>query len=150
QQQALARDSGKPARDTAVIQLWLGGGPSQLDMYDMKPAMPPEIRGPFKPIATNVPGLDICELMPRQARLMNRLAIVRSVRHATNDHAAGMHWVQTGHAPLSLGTDSIKITHPSMGAVVARLRGGDRPGMLPYVHIAQDPMGLPIFLRIFD
>src|SRR5262245_12619740 len=150
QRQPPARAAGKAGGGTAVIELWLDGGPSHRDMYDMKPAQPAEIRGPFKPAATNVPGINICELMPRQARMMDRLAIVRSLHHATNDHAAGMHWAQTGHAPLSLGTDTIKITHPSVGAVVARAKGANRPAMLPYVHIAQDPMGIPVFVRIFD
>src|SRR5262245_28383911 len=88
------RAVGDGLRDTAVIQVWLGGGPSHLDMYDLKPDAPAEIRGPYKPVRTNVPGLDICELLPRQARLMNRLAVIRSLHHLTDDHAAGMHWVQ--------------------------------------------------------
>jgi hypothetical protein len=147
--QSAARAAGRAGRDTAVIQVWLGGGPSHIDMYDMKPAMPAEIRGPFTPHPTNVPGIQICELMPRQARLMHRLAIVRSLHHGTNDHAAGMHWMQTGHAPIGLGQNA-RVTHPSVGSVVARARGANRPAQLPYVHIAQDPMGIPIFLRIFN
>ncbi len=147
----LLRANSKARRDTAVIQLWLGGGPSHLDMYDLKPAAPPEIRGPYKHIATNVPGIDICELLPMQAKIMDRLAIVRSLHHGTDDHAAGMHWIQTGHfAPPQGGADTVKPTHPSLGSLVARLRGPNRPGMVPYVHILPDPMGFPVFPRIFD
>src|SRR5262245_52890572 len=58
------------ANGTAVIQIWLGGGPSHLDMYDLKPEAPAEFRGPFRPIATSVPGIEICELLPLQARRM--------------------------------------------------------------------------------
>src|SRR5262249_49463724 len=82
--------------------------------------------------------------------LLPRPAAVRSFRHATDDHAAGMHWIQTGHFVPPAAPDSIKPTHPSLGSVVARLRGPNRPGMVPYVHIAPDPMGFPIFPRIFD
>jgi len=147
---ARAEAGGRPRRDTAVIQLWLGGGPSHLDMYDLKPSAPAEIRGPYKPIATNVSGLQIGELLPLQAKLMHRLAVVRSLHHATDDHAAGMHWVQTGYFTPPAGADAIRPTHPSLGSVVARLRGPNSPGMVPYVHIAPDPMGFPIFPRIFD
>src|SRR5688500_12167644 len=73
-----AAASSKSSRDTAVIQIWLGGGPSHVDMYDMKPTLAQEYRGPYKPIATNQPGIQISELMPRQTRLMDRLSIVRS------------------------------------------------------------------------
>jgi Protein of unknown function (DUF1501) len=142
--------ASKKRRDVAVIQIWLGGGPSHHDTYDLKPDAPAEIRGPFKPIATNVNGLRICELLSRQAKRMDRLAVVRSLRHTSDDHAAGMHWVQTGHSTPLLGGDLIKITHPSLGSVVARLRGPNRPGMMPYVHVAPDPMGFAIFPRIFD
>jgi len=150
EQRAQAAEAGRPRRDTALIQVWLGGGPSHLDMYDLKPAAPPEIRGPFKPVATNVPGIQVCELLRRQTRLMDRLAVVRSLHHRTDEHAAGMHWIQTGQfAPLTDMTKNAP-THPSLGSVIARLRGANQPGMVPYVHIAPDPMGFPIFPRIFD
>src|SRR5262245_48336888 len=64
---------GKP-RQKSVIMIFLSGGPSHLDMYDMKPGAPAEYRGEFRPIRTNVPGMDICELMPRQARIADRFA----------------------------------------------------------------------------
>src|SRR5262245_10896909 len=64
-------------RRKSVIWIWLRGGPSHIDSWDMKPAAPAEVRGEFHPIATNVPGIEICELMPRQAALMDRLAIIR-------------------------------------------------------------------------
>src|SRR5262245_42370995 len=84
-------------RDTAVIQIWLGGGPSHIDMYDLKPAAPEEVRGPYRHIATNVPGIEIGELLSRQARMMDRLSIVRSLHHRSNIHVEGIHWMQTGN-----------------------------------------------------
>src|SRR5262245_63680785 len=124
----LRAQAGTARRDTAVIQLWLGGGPSQYETYDPKPDAPLEIRGPFKPIATSVPGLGICELLPRQAQLMDKLAVVRSVTHASNDHHAAMHWVLTGHLgpPSKLEPEQ---TRPAAGAVASALRGANGRGM---------------------
>src|SRR5262249_20798999 len=72
---------GRPeSRDKAVIMIYLPGGPSQIDMYDMKPDAPVEIRGEFKPCQSNVPGFDFCELMPLQAKIADRLAIIRGFK----------------------------------------------------------------------
>jgi hypothetical protein len=119
-------------------------------MYDLKPAAPAEIRGPYRPIASNVPGLDLCELMPRQARLLDKLALIRSLHHLTDEHAAGMHWVLTGYDNPAFRDNSAQPSHPAVGSEVARLRGANRPGMVPYVHIAPDPMGIPMFLRVHE
>jgi hypothetical protein len=88
--------------------------------------------------------------MPHQARLMDRLAVVRSLHHLTDEHPAGMHWTLTGYQNAAFGAGSPEPSHPSCGAVVARLRGANQPGMVPYVHIASDPMGLPMFLRVHE
>src|SRR5688572_16051964 len=69
------------ANDAAVIQIWLGGGPSHIDMYDPKPAASEQVRGPYRTIATSVPGVRIAAPLARQAELMHRLAIVRSLHH---------------------------------------------------------------------
>src|SRR5208283_1422423 len=73
--------AGKDVADTAVIQLWCGGGPTQIETYDPKPDAPAEYRGPFKPIRTKVSGIDICEVFPRQAQLADKFAIIRSCAH---------------------------------------------------------------------
>jgi hypothetical protein len=145
----LPAEPGARRKDTAVIQLWLGGGPSHLDMYDLKPRAPAEYRGAFTPIATNVPGTQICELLPLQARLMDRLALVRSLHHASNDHPVGMHWMLSGY-PGGFAFDAMngEPSNPSAGAITARLRGANRPGMVPYVHIAHDPLGFPLHVRL--
>src|SRR5262245_56369475 len=84
------RAQGSAARRAdrkAVILIWLSGGPSQLDTWDPKPAAPSEVRGPFGSTATKVPGIRICEHLPRQASIMDRLALVRSVDcRSSNDH----------------------------------------------------------------
>src|SRR5262249_36009266 len=70
----------QPAREKSVISVVLSGGPSHIDMYDLKPDAPTEYRGPFKPIRTRLPGVNICEHMPRQAQLFDRVALLRGVR----------------------------------------------------------------------
>jgi hypothetical protein len=103
--------------DRACIVLWLTGGPSQLDSFDLKPEAPSEIRSSFKPIETNVPGIRICEHLPRLARHADKYSLLRSVHHNLDDHARGMCWLLAGRLH-----DSIR--YPTMGSVVARLRPG--------------------------
>src|SRR5438270_7355874 len=91
--------AGDPQPDTSVILLYLHGGPSQLETYDLKPAAPSEYRSVFKPIATNVPGMHICELFPLQARRADKFALVRSVHHTMTSHSDGGIEVLTGKTP---------------------------------------------------
>ena len=125
--------SGK--RATSVIQIWLSGGPSQIDTWDMKPDMPVEIRGPFKPISTSVPGIQICEHMPLQAAMMDKFAILRSM-----DATASNHTPITFQAanPKAQRTDIGRQGggYPSMGSVAAKFRGANDPGMPPFVALA--------------
>jgi len=113
----------------AVILIWLSGGPSHIDTWDPKPDAPSEIRGPFQSIATKIPGVRICEHLPLQAGIIDRLAMVRSVdcRTSTDHFPAPM---QAGN-PLAQRSrlDPHIGTHPSMGAVAARFRGPNKPGM---------------------
>src|SRR3954464_11783428 len=92
-----ARGAVAKERDMNCILLFLVGGPSQLDTWDMKPDAPEEIRGPFRPIETNVPGLRIAEIFPRMAQMMDKVALVRSVYHT----AAAVH--DTGHQMMQTG-----------------------------------------------
>jgi uncharacterized protein (DUF1501 family) len=85
-----------PARARAVIMLFLSGGPSQLDTWDLKPNAPAEIRGTFQPISTSVPGIQISEHLPRMARVMDRCAIIRSMRHGNGNHPAAAYWMMVG------------------------------------------------------
>ena len=134
---SLAKARGEPSNETAVIQVLLGGGPSQLETYDPKPDAPAEFRGELGAISTNVAGVALGELFPRQARLMDKLALVRSLHHDTSDHAAGSHWVLTGSAS---GDPTPRVNdRPSVGSVAARLRGANRPGLPAYVALPRPP-----------
>ena len=86
--------NGGQQRIKGIIMVLLPGGPSHLDMYDLKPAAPAEIRGEFQPIATNVPGIEVCELMPRLAGMADKLTLIRSLVGFQNDH--NTHWCSTG------------------------------------------------------
>src|SRR4051812_46338165 len=81
-----ARGGAKPA-GKSVIMVYLPGGPSHIDMYDMKPDAPAEFRGEFKPIPTNVPGLNVCELMPLHAKIADKLSLVHGIR-SVDTHSA--------------------------------------------------------------
>jgi hypothetical protein len=120
----------------SVILFWMAGGPSHLDTYDMKPDAAAEIRGPFRPIRTSQAGLDVCELLPRQAAIADKLAIVRSITHDLAVHDDGSHRMQTGY-PLFMAREKGQ-THPAQGAVVSRLRGAKQAGMPAYVCIPED------------
>jgi hypothetical protein len=131
--QKAAAEPEKSGRDTAVILVWLDGGPTQLDTYDLKPAAPAEYRGPLHGTKTNVPGLDVCELMPQQTRVMDRLAVVRSLSHTTGDHFAGAHWMLTGyHGSTAANLDPM---YPAAGSIAAKVCGPRRSGLPAYVAV---------------
>jgi len=105
-------------RDFSVILLWAAGGPSHLETFDLKPDAPQEYRGPFKPIATNVPGIDICEGFPNLARRADKFAIVRSLFHNRNEHSGGTSRLLSGYASVAANpTDG---EYPEIGSIVAR------------------------------
>src|SRR4051794_39022502 len=83
---AAAAETAQSTKDTAVILLWLGGGPSHLDMYDLKPEAPVEFRGEFREIPANVPGIRISEPLPLEARVMDQMSVVRSGTHTNAGH----------------------------------------------------------------
>ncbi len=131
-----ARDAqAAERRDTAVILFWMAGGPSHIDTYDMKPDAPAEVRGPFRSITTNVPGIDVCELLPRHARIADKFSIVRSLHHEHSVHDDASHWVQTGYPLLNARARGQQ--QPAQGAVVSQVRGANRPGMPAYVCIPE-------------
>ncbi len=119
-------------RARACILIYHYGGPSHLDVWDLKPDAPPEIRGEFKPIATSVPGVSITEHLPRLAALAHRYAVVRSVTHRDNDHAIGAYLALTGyshpkHAILGIEPPASPQDMPSLGSVVSKVRPARRP-----------------------
>ena len=126
---------GSAARADHCILLFLNGGPSHLDMWDMKPDAPPEIRGEFKPIATTVPGVQLCELLPRLAGQMHRCTLIRSAHHSVNNaHAAAVYCALTGHDRGEIGGGTRPDDHPAVGSVVGMRRPPAAP-IPPYVSM---------------
>lgn len=129
----LRAESPAPARPKSVIMIHLSGGPSHLDMYDMKPLAPAEYRGEFQPIATNVPGMDICELMPQQARIADKFTILRGVQlahlHTANEFYSGFPWQESPRAVVPG-----EAQRPALGSVVSKLRGA-ASAIPPYVSL---------------
>jgi len=124
--------NGKSSRQKAVINVFLGGGPPHQDMFDLKLDAPAEIRGEFSPIDTKVPGIQICEVFPQLARIMDRCAIIRSVVGATDRHDAFQcmtGWKVTDLAALG--------GRPSLGSVVTKLQGPTEPSVPPFVGLAE-------------
>lgn len=132
---AQAAGSGQqPARERNCIMLFLLGGPSQLDTWDMKPESPAEIRGPYKPVKTNAPGVEVSEIFPRMAKNGDKIAIVRSVYHTMAAvHDSGHQMMQTGR----FFTGGVE--HPHAGCVLAKLRGPK--GAAPPSVVLPTPMG---------
>jgi len=97
--QAEAKSAGGSDPDTAVIFVWLPGGPPHMETYDMKPNAPEENRGIFKPIHTNVPGIDVCELLPLHAKVADKFTLIRSCAHEFADHGGGHKRFMTGRSP---------------------------------------------------
>jgi hypothetical protein len=120
--------------DTAVILVFLGGGPSQLETYDMKPNAPDSIRGPFKPIATNVPGIEVCEHLPLHAKLAHRFTLIRSCSHNCAGHGNGTTRMMSGHSPRAgngAGFETGEV--PEVGAIVNRVFRNRWHGLPPAV-----------------
>jgi hypothetical protein len=127
-----AREQSGATRNTSVILLWLDGGPSHMDLYDMKPDAPEEYRGIWRPIRTRVPGFDITELFPKQARITNLFSMVRSLYHNTGDHFAGGHRMLTTKDMGVSGVSNMQ-RFPGIGAIVSREIGPRQRGMPAYV-----------------
>jgi hypothetical protein len=136
-----AAESSKSARPMSCILIWLQGGASTMDMWDLKPDAPAEFRGPFKEIATNVPGTRIGEHLPKCANHVDKLALVRSFSHTDAGHGPADHWMMTGYkaGPGFMDADGmVNNQRPSYGAVVARELGP--AGALPaYVTVPSLP-----------
>ena len=140
---------GKGLAHKAVIMIYLPGGPSHQDMFDLKMQAPMEIRGEFKPISTNVPGIEICEHMPRLAKMMDKFAIIRSLHGCLDQHASDMCMSGFPIGP----TGERQSGRPSLGSVVSKLKGpvdravppfvglGIKSGNVPYAN-----PGFPTFL----
>ncbi len=130
----LGASTEKPGKIKNLITLFLVGSPGHIDTWDMKPDAPSNVRGKFKPIATDVVGVRICEHFPLMARMMKKVALIRSLHHRTGaTHENGQRWMMTGH---EFNADSMK---PHMGSVISRVFGPK--GDLPANVILPGPIG---------
>src|SRR5262245_5209060 len=120
----------------SVILLMQNGGPSQIDMWDMKPDAPLEYRGEFSTISSNLPGYRVCELMPKLSQMVDKLTILRSVHHTMTDHGEGMHICMTGYAPIRNIRASGQQA-PSLGSIVSKELGW-RAGLPGYIAVGQE------------
>jgi hypothetical protein len=128
-----AAAAGRMGRARSIINIYLPGGPSHLDTFDLKPDAPAEIRGDFSPIDTNVPGIRICEHLPRLAAIMDKLVVVRSVAELVDEHSA--HQSDSGWPSQSLRTIGGR---PALGAVVSKLQGPRHNTAPPFVQLTYD------------
>lgn len=115
-------------KDVSCILVWQSGGCGHMDTFDMKPDAPSEIRGEFKPIATNVPGIQVCEHLPLTAKQADKFTILRSMKSRENNHERAINYLLTGYLPLST------LEFPSMGSVVSKVLGS-KNGVPPYVAV---------------
>ena len=131
---ALAEDSPahavitKVAPDRSVILVWLSGGPPHMDTFDMKPEAPKEFRGLFKPVPTNVAGIQVCEHMPRIAKQADKFAVIRSMTSREANHERAINYLLAGYLPLQT------LEFPSMGSVIAKEKGA-KSGLPAYVTV---------------
>ena len=138
---AMAAQAGaEPMSDPAVILIWLQGGPSHMETYDLKPEAPAEYRGECRPIETVVPGMQVCEHLPLHAKVADRFNIIRSISHGFANHAAGAGRFLSGYNPFKL-LDPL-VQYPCLGPVVSKMLEGRRDPALPrYVASAGNVYG---------
>ena len=117
-------------RANSVIMLWLGGGPATIDMWDLKPDAPAEIRGEFKPIATKAEGIQICEYLPKTAQVCDQVTIVRSLNHTIPSHGPATVFMQTGNKPTPA------VQYPVLGSLTTRLMSQEK-GVPPFVSFGE-------------
>jgi hypothetical protein len=133
---ARAAASGRPTRNSSVIWLWLGGGPTHIETFDPKMTAPAEYRSVVGAVQSNVPGIELGGIFPKIGQVADRMAFVRSFAHHNSGHGGGTHWVMTGYnyPPADNNASPIK---PSFGSILARVRGPNNPAT-----------GLPTYVRI--
>jgi hypothetical protein len=130
---AASPDGGRP-RARSVILIWLTGGPPTIDMWDLKPDAPAEVRGEFGPIDTRAAGVRICEHLPKMAQVMNRVTVVRSLAHTIPEHGQAAAFMTTGNRPTPV------LRYPALGSLAARLAPADR-GTASFVAFPEKTFG---------
>ena len=148
--QTLAGTKSEHGTETSLILFWMWGGPSQLETFDPKPNAPSDYRGPFRPIETSVPGIEICELFPQLAKQADRYSLIRSLHHEMASHNDGSIEVLTGKTPsIADPTSMAKSEHPDLGMIASRVRGARADGLPQYIGIPTQPfMTRPQYLGV--
>jgi len=137
---AAAKQAGQVPADTSVILIWLQGGPSHMETYDLKPEAPADYRGECVPISTAVPGIEVCEHLPLHAQVADKLVLIRSISHGFANHAAGAGRFLSGYEPFKLLDPLAQF--PCLGPVVSKMLEGRRdPAMPRYVADASNVYG---------
>lgn len=147
QARAQAALTGRSVKDTSVIWLWLQGGPTHIETFDPKMSAPTEIRSVTGEVATKLPGVTFGGTFPELANEADKLAVVRSFAHKNSGHGGGTHWVMTGYDNRMIDNGGMP-TRPSIGSVVARVRGANHPvsGIPSYIRLNPIPADGPAFL----
>ncbi len=133
---AAAESAGSPTRNTSVVWLWLGGGPTHVETFDPKMDAPAEFRSTVGAVDTAIPGVQIGALLPKMAAVADKMAFVRSFAHNNSGHGGGTHWVMTGYDNRVVDNGGLP-TRPSMGSITSRFRGANHPAT-----------GIPTYIRL--
>jgi Protein of unknown function (DUF1501) len=146
---AQAKAAGRPVKDTAIVWVWLAGGPTHVETFDPHMRAPVEYRSTTGEVKTRLPGVTIGGTFPRIARVADKMAIVRSFAHNNSGHVGGTHFVNTGYDNRTIDNGGVP-ARPSLGSIVARVRGSNHPltGMPTYVALSRLRSGIdgPAFL----
>lgn len=136
QARAQASAAGRPTKNTSVVWLWLGGGPTHVETFDPKMSAPVEFRSTVGAVETNVPGIELGGVFPKMARVADRMAFVRSFAHQSSGHGGGTHWVMTGYNFPPADNNGLPVK-PGLGSILARHRGASNPesGLPTYVRL---------------
>src|SRR4051812_39085035 len=120
-----AEEDAKGHKDVSLIFVFLHGGLSTIDTLDMKPDAPAEFRGEFNPVKTKVPGMDMCDLLPKLGQQADKVSLVRSFRHHNSDHGPADHYILTGYFPTAGFNPNLTPNNqrPAVGSVVSRTLG---------------------------
>jgi uncharacterized protein (DUF1501 family) len=135
---SFAKSRGETTKNTSVVWLWLGGGPTHIETFDPKMSAPAEFRSTIGAVKTNIPGVEFGGLFPKIGAHANQMAVVRSFAHRNSGHGGGTHWVMTGY-DFPAADNGAAPNKPGLGAITARYRGANNPasGLPTYVRLSQ-------------
>src|SRR5580765_4460978 len=144
---AQATEQGRATRDTSVVWLWLGGGPTHVETFDPKMTAPSEFRSVTGEVSTVLPGVTLGGTFPEMGKIADKLAFVRSFAHRNSGHGGGTHWVMTGYDNRQVDNGG-KPTRPSLGSIAAKVRGANHPQTAMPTYVRMNGIGAdgPVFL----